>query len=64
MKVDVFAHILPEKYLKTYSQKNKAALETFEATNRAVTELDVRFRLMDRHPAPISPLNIEQNSEK
>lgn len=60
MKIDVFAHILPEKYLKTYSQKSKAVLETFEARNRAVTELDVRFRLMDRHPDVLQVLTIAQ----
>jgi len=27
IKIDIFAHILPEKYLKTYGQKNKAVLE-------------------------------------
>jgi len=50
MKIDVFAHILPEKYLAIYSQKNKAVLDQVEVKNRAVIDLDTRLRLMDRYP--------------
>lgn len=60
MKIDVFAHILPEKYLAAYSQKNKAVLEQGEAKNRAVIDLDVRLRLMDRYPDVLQVLTVAQ----
>ena len=60
MKIDVFAHILPRSYLAAYSQKNKAILETREARNRAVTDLDIRLRLMDRNPEVLQVLTVAQ----
>jgi len=60
MKIDVFAHILPEKYLKTYAQKNKAVLEWIEAKNLAVTDIDTRLRLMDRYPDVLQVLTVAQ----
>ncbi len=60
MKIDVFAHILPEKYLTAYSQKNKAVLEQVEARNRAVTDLETRLRLMDRYPDVLQVLTVAQ----
>jgi len=60
MKIDVFAHILPEKYLKTYSQKNKAVLKNVEARTRTVTDLNVRLRLMDRYPDVLQVITLAQ----
>ncbi|MFC1986489.1 amidohydrolase family protein [Chloroflexota bacterium] len=60
MKIDVFAHILPEKYLEAYSQKNKAVLEAGEVKTRAVIDLDVRLRLMDRYPDVLQVLTVAQ----
>jgi aminocarboxymuconate-semialdehyde decarboxylase len=58
MKIDVFSHILTKKYLETYTKKNKAILQTIEARTRAVTDLDVRFRLMDRYPDILQVLTV------
>jgi hypothetical protein len=44
MKIDIFAHILPEKYLKLYSQKNIAVMDQVEVKNRAVINLETRLR--------------------
>lgn len=60
MKIDVFAHILPEKYLAAYSKKNPAVMDTFEARNRATVDMEMRFRLMDRHPEVLQVLTIAQ----
>ena len=60
MKIDVFAHILPEKYLANYSQKNKAVLDQVEVKNRAVINLDTRLRLMDRYPDVLQVLTVAQ----
>ena len=60
MKIDIFTHILPKKYLATYSQKNKAVLQTIEAKNRAIIDIDVRLRLMDRYPDVVHVLTIAQ----
>lgn len=58
MKIDVFSHILPKKYLETYSLKNKDVLESIEARTRPVTDLDVRRRLMDRYPDVLQVLTV------
>ena len=60
MKIDIFAHILPEKYLKTYSQKNKAVLDWTEAKNPAVTDINMRLHWMDRYPDVLQVLTIAQ----
>jgi hypothetical protein len=31
MKIDIFAHITPPKYLKTYGEKNSKVLDSVEA---------------------------------
>ena len=60
MKIDVFAHILPAKYLAAYSKANPAVLGEIEARNRAVVDLDIRFRLMNRHPDVLQVLTVSQ----
>lgn len=58
MKIDVFSHILTKKYLETYSQKNKEVLKQIEARSIAVTDLDVRLRLMNRYPDVLQVLTV------
>jgi len=60
MKIDIFAHILPAKYLAAYTKANPAVLGEVEARNRAVVDLDVRLRLMDRHPDVLQVLTVSQ----
>ena len=60
MKIDIFTHILPEKYFKTYCQKNKAILEWVEAKSPPVTDIDIRLRLMDRYPDVLHVLTVAQ----
>jgi predicted TIM-barrel fold metal-dependent hydrolase len=50
MKVDVYAHILTERYLKTYAKKAPKILDNVEAKSKAVTDINMRLRLMDRYP--------------
>lgn len=58
MIIDCFAHIMPKKYFETYAKKNKAILPNIEARTRSLTDLDVRFRLMDRYPEVLQVLTI------
>ena len=60
MKIDIFAHILPQKYLAAYGKANPAVANEIEARNRAVVDLDIRLRLMDRHPDVLQVLTISQ----
>lgn len=60
MKIDIFAHILPEKYLSTLIQTNKAALEEGETRARGVIDINVRLRIMDRYPDVLQVLTISQ----
>jgi predicted TIM-barrel fold metal-dependent hydrolase len=60
MKIDIYSHILPAKYLETFSKKNPAILKTTEARNRAIVDLEMRLRLMDRYPDVAQVLTIAQ----
>jgi aminocarboxymuconate-semialdehyde decarboxylase len=60
MKIDIYAHILPAKYLETFSKKNPAILKTTEARNRAIVDLEMRLRLMERYPDVAQVLTIAQ----
>jgi predicted TIM-barrel fold metal-dependent hydrolase len=58
MKIDVFAHILTEKYLLNYVKKNGKILDNVEVKNKAVTDINVRSRLMDRYPDVLQVLTM------
>ena len=58
MKIDIYAHILTEKYLKIYSQKASKVLDSVEARNRAVTDINMRLRLMNRFPDILQVLTV------
>jgi len=60
MKIDIYAHILPRNYLALYSQKNKAVLQTTDARNQGVTDINMRLRLMDRYPDVLQVVSISQ----
>jgi predicted TIM-barrel fold metal-dependent hydrolase len=48
MKIDIFSHILPPKYAEAVNKKVKAG--THLVGNAAMTDMDIRMRLMDRYP--------------
>jgi predicted TIM-barrel fold metal-dependent hydrolase len=55
MKIDIFSHILPKKYLDSIRRKAKkganiAELGSWTETNAALSQMDIRLRLMDRYP--------------
>ncbi len=60
MKIDIFAHILPQKYWAAVSEKAKLAPEFNrpELRNRANCEIDVRLRLMDRYPDVVQVVTV------
>jgi hypothetical protein len=58
MKIDIFTHILPEKYFKSFCKKTNKVLEARGAGNRAVADLEIRLRLMDRYPDVLQVLTI------
>ncbi len=60
MKIDIFSHILTPKYLQLYAQKNKTVMDQVETKNRAVTDLEVRLRLMERYPDVLEVLTVAQ----
>ena len=60
MKIDIYAHVLPQKYLSLYSQKNEAILKTTDARNQGVTDVDFRVRLMNRYPDVMQVISISQ----
>jgi len=53
MKIDIFAHILPDKYRNAIEKNIPAeAFKPFQSTYKpfpAITDLDLRFKIMDRH---------------
>jgi len=63
MKIDVFAHIMPPKYNEAFQKKVKKGTDWLEVANwvlinPALADLDVRFRVMDRHPDVIQVLTV------
>ena len=52
-KIDVFCHILPERYLRERNARASfggSQYGRYYQANPALTHLDLRFRVMDRHP--------------
>jgi predicted TIM-barrel fold metal-dependent hydrolase len=58
MKIDVFAHIMTEKYLSIYRKKAPAIEKQIEVVTPPVVDLDVRFRLMNRYPDVLQILTV------
>jgi aminocarboxymuconate-semialdehyde decarboxylase len=58
MKIDIFAHIMPEKYFAAYAKKNPAIMQRIEARSTAVIDLEVRLRLMNRYPDVLQVLTV------
>ena len=61
MKIDVFAHILPKKYREGVEKKFIAPpseRSTVESNNKAIVDLDVRFRVMDRYPGVLQVVTV------
>lgn len=61
MKIDIFAHIFPEKCKKAYLGKFKPGASFGSPavlTNRAVSEIDMRLRLMSRYPDVLQVLTL------
>lgn len=57
-KIDIFCHILPEKYTAVYGKKNPAILDSVEVGSKGTSNLATRLRLMDRYPDVIQLLTI------
>ena len=57
-KIDLFCHILPEKYLAAYAKKNKIILDQIEARSRATTDINHRMKVMDRFPDVLQVVTI------
>lgn len=60
MKIDIFSHILPERYLAAFIEKAKPGARFSEARNRANCEIDVRLRLMNRYPDVLQVLTVSR----
>ncbi len=58
MKIDIYSHILTEKYVKYYGQKSAKAANSVEFRNRAVVDLSMRLPLMERHPDILQVLTV------
>jgi uncharacterized protein len=58
MKIDVFSHIMPERYLSIYRKKNPAIEKQIEVTTPPVVDLGIRLRLMNRYPDVLQVLTV------
>jgi len=57
-KIDIFCHILPEKYVSAFKKKTDAFAKSNELENAAVTDIDMRLRIMDRYPDVFQVLTV------
>jgi uncharacterized protein len=61
MIIDVFSHLLPPKYFEALQKKAKSGADfRREKGNPANINLDMRMRVMDRHPEVLQVLTISQ----
>ena len=59
MKIDIFAHILPEKYFAAVQKKAKpGSISERTTANSANTRIDVRIQVMERHPDVLQVLSV------
>jgi len=58
MKIDIFSHILTEKYLSIYRKKVPAIEKQIEVLTPPVVDLQIRFRLMNRYPDVLQMLTV------
>jgi len=58
MKIDVFTHIMPPKYLSMYRKKAPAIERQIEVVTPPVVDLDIRLRLMNRYPDVLQILTV------
>ncbi|MCL5961398.1 MAG: amidohydrolase family protein [Chloroflexi bacterium] len=63
MKIDVFSHILPEAYFKALEKKAKVGanfseLSPWVRANPALSQIDIRMRVMARHPDVLQVLTV------
>ena len=58
MKIDVFSHIMPEKYLSIYRKRVPAIEDEIEVYTRPVVDLQMRLSLMARYPDVLQMLTV------
>jgi len=63
VKIDVFSHILPEGYFKALEKKAKPGVNLHELSpwvraNPALSQIDIRMRVMARHPDVLQVLTV------
>lgn len=58
MKIDVYTHIMPEKYLAALKKKMPSAAEFREAQYLSNTNVDIRIKYMDRYPDVLQVLTL------
>jgi predicted TIM-barrel fold metal-dependent hydrolase len=58
MKIDIFSHIMTEKYLSEYRKKVPAIDNEIEVYTRPVVDLQMRLGLMDRYPDVLQVLTV------
>ncbi len=58
IKIDIYSHIMPEKYLTALIKKVKQVESTVEANCRANVDLRMRFKVMERYPDVLQVLTL------
>ena len=58
MKIDIFAHILPQKYFAAFRKIVPTVIDDIEDRNPPTLFLDQRLRLMDRYPDVLQVLTV------
>ena len=58
MKIDIFSHILTEKFLSIYRKRVPAIENQIEVLTPPVVDLQIRFRLMNRYPDVLQMLTV------
>ena len=59
MKIDVFPHLLPKKYREAFLRSSNRELRYIGLSRDyiGISDIEVRFRIMDRYPDVLQVLN-------
>jgi aminocarboxymuconate-semialdehyde decarboxylase len=58
MKIDIFSHFLPKKYMETVSKKVDTKVMSVWAKTPPLSQIDVRLRVMDMYPDVMQVLTV------
>jgi aminocarboxymuconate-semialdehyde decarboxylase len=58
MKIDIYTHCLPKKYVKALHQKKKEGADVYDLSQSHTDEIDIKLKLSDMYPDMVHVLTV------